>query len=456
MSSKSLGPTASLIRQSRLMSMPAPLQETLSDSQLYRLPYPTHQAITTPESSRRRGDWGLKRPIPRRVENTYIRYNNIDTMEHMTKIESAHDTVFTLKKWQEMDIPLKLREQTLNRFTSAFHFDTITSNSHNTETPQSSTKQPVWGYREKFVQHMTPGELKTLISKKLIPRRLEFEKFAETWFPPPTPMPQAPTLEIDVDLTDAATTPGDPLEQSPPLTDISSLESPSPEILTSKEASDNLVSPLLPNFSVTSSGSTLKTVRFDAIKAYNVVSQFLQIPLRQVPLAMHPSGGLHYILDSSYLENHPEHGPNNHKEVPARLIHKLDNRMETFRRRTFYVIGGIIQYAQHEHGNQNSLDHAYSVSRVIKVVPLAAELDHRGKINIELDRIAPNQIYPNMILNSWDRIQSRSSLESAKTDLDAMKSGAQLADSRGKTPNQPDQLDNQLASILNFLDLPKT
>ncbi|EPS44896.1 hypothetical protein H072_1111 [Dactylellina haptotyla CBS 200.50] len=442
MSSKGLGPTANLIRQSRLMAMPPPLSQTLSDSQLYRLPYPTHQAITTPDSSRRRGDWGLKRPIPRKVESTYIRYNNIDTMEHMTKIESSHDTVLTLKKWQEMDIPLGLRDASANKFTSAFHFDATASSSQDSEFPQAFAKQatePVWGYREKFVQHMTPGELKTFVTKKLIPRRREFEKFADMWFAPPPPPANNNVVETPSPVDGAAAA-----EESASGTSQSPVSSPSTQ-------------QLVPNFPVGPRGGHLKSVRFDSIQAFNVVREFLQIPLRQVPMMVHPSAGLHYILDSSYLENHPEHGPNQNREAPARLIHKLDSKDQTlYRRRTFYVIGGIVQFAQHEGSTRDTPDNAYSVSRVIRVVPLSANLDHKGKISIDLDRIAPTQLYNELIWKTTEKYQQQNNLERNRASFEsvtkrASSPGSSLVDSRGKMPNETVQMERMI-SLLDFLN----
>ncbi|RVD80314.1 mitochondrial 37S ribosomal protein bS1m [Arthrobotrys flagrans] len=428
MSSKSLGPTANLIRNSRLMAMPQPLTHTLSDSQLFRAPYPTHQAITTPESSRARGDWGLKRSIPRKVESTYIKYNDIDTMEHMTKIESAHDTVMTLKKWQEMDIPLQLRDQRARSFTSAFYFE-------NTPPPegQPDSAQPIWGYRKKFVQHMTPGQLKNFVNKKLVPRRREFEAFADLWFNPPS----------------LSTGPSEP-SSTLPQTETSSESSSSSAVAAA--ASGTSESVVLPNFSTDSLSPALKTARFDSTKAYNAVREFLQIPLREVPMAIHPSAGMHYILDTSYLENHPEYGPNRNKEIRARLIHKLDSKtIDTYRKRTFYVIGGIVQYAQHESSPTNEQT-SYSISQVIRVTPLAAELDHQGRISIELDRFAPIQLYQDLVGKSAEKIK----LGENKDEFDSYKNTSTspttpLKDGRGKSVDQPGEMDQRLVSLLDFL-----
>lgn len=63
-------PTAQLLRSSRLFSLPPPLPRPKQEdrrgtgvetSDTAITPYPTYQIITTPGSSRSRGDWGLKR-----------------------------------------------------------------------------------------------------------------------------------------------------------------------------------------------------------------------------------------------------------------------------------------------------------------------------------------------------------------------------------------------------------
>lgn len=118
---QSLSPTAHLLRNSRLFSLPKPLprppvSETFgagitkaSDSAT--LPYPTHQAIATTKASLARGDWGLKRAIPSRshlvqVSDPVLRVTQLDTIEHVTDFDSAADHVRTRQKWEEMGIPM--------------------------------------------------------------------------------------------------------------------------------------------------------------------------------------------------------------------------------------------------------------------------------------------------------------------------------------------------------------
>jgi hypothetical protein len=134
LSRQSLSPTANLLRNSRLFSLPNPLprppvSETFGAgitkaSDTATLPYPTHQAITTTKSSLARGDWGLKRPLPSRshlvqTSDPVLRVTQLDTIEHVTDFDSAADHVRTRQKWEEMGVPMlkgisQMREQDLS------------------------------------------------------------------------------------------------------------------------------------------------------------------------------------------------------------------------------------------------------------------------------------------------------------------------------------------------------
>ncbi|KAI7149897.1 hypothetical protein KC352_g28834, partial [Hortaea werneckii] len=110
MSKASSSPTARLLQSSRLFSLPRPLPqphiENITSTGVYRasdsatLPYPTHQAIATTASSRSRGDWGLKRALPKKAtqdtSTPHIRVSAQDTPEHITDFGSAADHTQTL------------------------------------------------------------------------------------------------------------------------------------------------------------------------------------------------------------------------------------------------------------------------------------------------------------------------------------------------------------------------
>lgn len=114
--------TARLLRNSRLFSLPKPLKtpvagyrmggqggEEVPDSAT--LPYPTRAAVTTHAKSLSKGDWGLKRELPRKAFRTstpVLRVQAVDSIDHITEFESAADHVLTLQKIQEMNIPVVL------------------------------------------------------------------------------------------------------------------------------------------------------------------------------------------------------------------------------------------------------------------------------------------------------------------------------------------------------------
>ncbi|KAI2483099.1 Mit-ribos-Mrp51 multi-domain protein [Pyrenophora tritici-repentis] len=134
LSRQSLSPTANLLRNSRLFSLPNPLPRphvaesygagVIRESDTATLPYPTHQAIATTKPSLARGDWGLKRPIPSRshivqVSDPVLKVTQLDTIEHVTDFDSAADHVRTRQKWEEMGVPVmkgmtQMRDQDLS------------------------------------------------------------------------------------------------------------------------------------------------------------------------------------------------------------------------------------------------------------------------------------------------------------------------------------------------------
>lgn len=110
-------PTATLLRNSRLFSLPTPLprpnqaihhNDRIKNSDTATTPYPTHQIIATSDASRSRGDWGLKRPLP--MKSTFksrgIRMHSLDTTDEITEFENARDHLMTLKKLQELNLSL--------------------------------------------------------------------------------------------------------------------------------------------------------------------------------------------------------------------------------------------------------------------------------------------------------------------------------------------------------------
>ena len=116
-----LSPAANLLRNSKLFALPpaialpskAPSSNEISESDTATTPYPQFAAIETTYTGSKTGDWGLKRPLPlkttKNTNNAVVRLlRGIDTREHIADFESASDHVLTLRKFEELDHPIKL------------------------------------------------------------------------------------------------------------------------------------------------------------------------------------------------------------------------------------------------------------------------------------------------------------------------------------------------------------
>jgi Mitochondrial ribosomal protein subunit len=165
MATTRLSPAASLLRQSRLFALPPslapPTQEVSSQpegrSDTATLPYPIRAALETPLYSLNRGDWGLKRPLPlkstTKTGSPVIRIQGgIDTREHIADFESAADHTLTLRKWQELHLPVSKPVNSSSRhhdigkniFDPAFDNTTIpASPAHETRLPNGSSSTEV-------------------------------------------------------------------------------------------------------------------------------------------------------------------------------------------------------------------------------------------------------------------------------------------------------------------------
>ncbi|KAM4058992.1 mitochondrial ribosomal protein [Hirsutella rhossiliensis] len=120
MGARAVSPGAALLRSSRMFSVPKPLPEPQSTtiysggnkSATMTRPYPQSQSITSPLSSREKGDWGFKRPFPLKSTLTtstpLIRVKQVDSVENVTDFMSAADYTISLEKFQELRVALSV------------------------------------------------------------------------------------------------------------------------------------------------------------------------------------------------------------------------------------------------------------------------------------------------------------------------------------------------------------
>ena len=306
MALKRMSPTASLLRTSRLFSLPPLLPKPTSDftatanfdSDTATLPYPTQAAIETTESSLRRGDWGLKRPLPR--QSTYektttptLRIHNIDSIDHITDYDSAADHVLNLRKWQEMNLPVSM-PLTRNKVSgydppvSAFESDI-----DNTEGTGRGNSQRRWKYKGPWLAGKTDGEFKEYVEKKVRRRKFEFRQFIR----------QRLSERLTAQRRETAIESGEDIQ---------------PGIV---EISENDVE------------AYMKELRGDEEKLNALVEQFLDLPNaaqtsgammlynERGPPTTHPSAGLSYLRTKSHIHNHPVLGPMEvEPPIPGRVL----------------------------------------------------------------------------------------------------------------------------------------
>jgi hypothetical protein len=330
------------------MSMPAPIQppQSFSIHAPPAAPYPTVQAITTPRSSAYRGDWGLKRDLPVQVsqKTVYMRYNDLDTIEHMTTFESAHDDVYTLRKWQEMDIPL-VKDQAMDDFGS--YDPRAEKNFQYKSTVFDGVEEPEkykWRYKGPYVAGMGEKKLKAYIEERIIPQKEAFIKFVA----------QHQAVEK--------------VKQNYLLLNE---EKSIKEIEAEAEASADV------------SKVNLMSLRAEPQYLEKLVIEFLDIP-RQKPNRTHPSAGLHYIRSSAYAHNDPKLGPQEQKkEVLGRPLnhHGASGSL--------VGVGGVVarvssSYAQRRHVNDRDRS-AVQPFRPIK----GAHINASGKILLDVERVSP-------------------------------------------------------------------
>lgn len=176
MATARLPPAASLLRSSRLFSIPPPLPPASLASDTATQPHPTHAAIETPASSWVRGDWGFKRPLPlkstTKTGTTTIRVQRgIDSIEHITDFESAADHVLTLQKWKDLNLPIRfIKKRNRDDSTSVFE-----SKVDNISRPSSSGHRR-WRFKGPWLAGQTGLEFDALL-KRVKDRRAEFQKF---------------------------------------------------------------------------------------------------------------------------------------------------------------------------------------------------------------------------------------------------------------------------------------
>ena len=435
-------PTARLLRSSRLFSLPPPLPaaalEAVTSSGILRssdtatLPYPTHQAISTPPSSRHRGDWGLKRPLPNRSipkSNAHLRIKAIDTLNHITDFSSAANHTQTVEKWRDMNIPLSMaqRRDNISRTSRATPVSAFEDNVDNTAFASSSLAakdldsfeisaeramlmrglpstqdRQRWKTEGPWVNGLTEQEFQHFVAKTVRSNKTGFLKFVE----------QVKINQKKQHVLSIMRDEGLLNDQDPKTLDME-LEAQSK--LGKHELNDYIKELRDNNSGLSSELSHLVRQYFDlpafpmpsSQSARSDTNRLLASVLSsedtssENPPATHPSAGLSYIRTKAYMANHPQYGPQaSHEPVQARVV-----KPRAGADRTAYLgVGGFIaENSSHATFKINVAKenmspeqrYVYELSQIdpdtygggkVWVNPTRAHVDEKGYIQLTVER----------------------------------------------------------------------
>lgn len=318
MSSKALSPTASILRSSRLFSLPPPIPKPAPEltlgvsfnSDTATTQYPTQATIVTTQSARSRGDWGLKRPLPLRsttkTSTPVVRVHAVDSPQHITDFSSASDHVLTLQKWRELNLSLstlstfKTRQPNTHPKESISRTSVFESEVDRTLEEPRMTSQADAGRRWKFagpwLAGQTQGEFERYLGRRVRARRREFKEFLRQY------LKSGKVADGRHVAREAGRVDGD---------------------ASAVEVSDQEVE------------AKLKSLRQDPllVELDKLVRSFLDLPTlpdssgenaaydETGPPKTHPSGGLSYLRTHAVLSNHPLLGPQaKSAPVEARIL----------------------------------------------------------------------------------------------------------------------------------------
>lgn len=345
MAAARLSPTANLLRKSRLFALPPALSppqdpatsKTVFESDTATLPYPIRASIETPASSRARGDWGLKRPLPAKAttdksSRPIVRVKAIDTFEHVTDFESAADHTVTLEKFQELHMPMSLPAKInyanalIPRHQSPF--ENLVDNTENSESlnepgakqfrhsgpwlaGQTETEFQAYLHR---IQRRRPELLQKLRERLVAKRTSERRKQAQDNGEDLEGLDQPVQVTEEEFQNYVKSLRSDPLALGPVVFELLDLPSP-PAVPSDRIGSRYYQSP----------GTKLSSPEY-AISG---------------PPKTHPSAGLSYTRSHALLYNHPKYGPQTYQRpVEARIL-RPKGRFKGRMSKAIAGIGGI-------------------------------------------------------------------------------------------------------------------
>lgn len=253
--------------------------------------------------------------------------------------ESAGDDVITVKKWQEMDIPI-LKGPAIDHALLSHSYGKKETVFDSTEG--SGDEKYKWRFEGPYLPDMPAGEFRRFLEKKIKPRREEFLAF------------------VKEHKHKYAATPSGRSSYS---------NSPSQTVALKSAAKRTDEDDVL-------------ALRADVFLLEKLVLEFLDIPFYSRPHRTHPSGGLHYTRSSAPLRNDPTEGPHPlPKPVPGRYMN--------FSPATGALVGvgGIVAKATDAGRLDDTIKLHNNRSNTRKYLPVRAKLDALGRVLLDVDMV---------------------------------------------------------------------
>lgn len=404
MSKATSSPTARLLQSSRLFSLPRPLpqpvNDTLTSTGIHRhsdtatLPYPTHQAIATPASSLHRGDFGLKRSLPKKALKTstpYVRVRAQDTYEHITDFASAADLTLSERKFREMGVPLLMRaKKTEGRGRSVFDSDLDNtdpearaqevvqrgSSSALGGMAQVAPPKPMqrWKYRGPWIVGMAEGEFDMWLQRNIGRRKEEWKEFVR----------QRKTEERVADAQREAREAQNPLSKDAIAALQESLRPTDAELesilrdIRNAHARDKLSSELTLLLTAFLDLPALSPSAPMAANGQRNAAYFndLITATERGPPTTHPAAGLSHLRTHAVMSNHPIWGPQSGPNpIEARVVTPRDSAARPSNRLALLGVGGFVAEDPNTATFDSNAARVARTSRMSEPERMAKELD---------------------------------------------------------------------------------
>lgn len=410
-----------------MFAIPAPLQRPASEmaatvtfnSNTATLPHPIELTVSTPPSSRSKGDWGFKRNLPlkstTKSSTPLIRVSAVDTIEHITEFASAADHTLTLRKWQELNMPLTTPssskkgsyESTVKKpGNSVFEEDQDFTAVEGHDTG----KDMRWKFQGPWLAGQTESEFEFYLKKDIAGKRAEFRKYLQN-YKATQDTKAAQRKAMDAGESEPTAIKAEDITEAEMTQYIRDLRQDRTELF--RLIRDFLDLPPAPSyndtiedvaaqiFSQMSSGATAGKV----LKSEDYFQESSSPYANSGPPSTHPSAGLSYLRSNAYIANHPTYGPQAEPApVQGRVILPKNAAVGTFTPK-LGVAGVVTEVPQSgdffsSHGNRrqgrNSLTPGLINVEPEKVggskmwlKPKMASIDASGRIILSVDNARP-------------------------------------------------------------------